>query len=158
MPFRLRHIPAESKISHHGLLQVFEDLYPLERISEVLTQTHAWEKRERKLGMLFLVCFLIAQSLFPRLDKLGVVRELVAGLRLLLDDFDLRQLPSASALSYRQKQLGIVPLRRLFRLFCRPLAQPQTKGAFALGYRLMAMMARWKMWPTRRPMPSTSVA
>lgn len=139
MPFRLRQIPQDSKISQQGLLHVFEDLYPLESICEVLTETHAWEKRERKLGMLLVVCMLIAQSLFPRLDKLGVIRELVAGARLLFEDFDLSQLPSPSALPYRQQQLGSVPLRRLLRRFCRPLAGPQTKGAFALGYRLMAI-------------------
>jgi hypothetical protein len=43
------------------------------------------------------------------------------------------------ALCYRRQTLGIGVLRRLFRQVCRPLATPQTPGAFALGLRLLAI-------------------
>src|SRR5205085_12491747 len=47
--------------------------------------------------------------------------------------------PTAAALCYRRNTLGIGVLRRLFRQVCRPIATPQTPGAFAFGLRLMAI-------------------
>src|SRR5260370_27932683 len=48
-------------------------------------------------------------------------------------------LPSAGALCYQRGTLGIGVLRRLFRQVCRPLATPETPGAFRFGLRLMAI-------------------
>ncbi len=39
----------------------------------------------------------------------------------------------------RRLRLGIVVMRHLFRQCCRPLASPETRGAFAFGLRLMAV-------------------
>src|SRR6266700_3238690 len=43
------------------------------------------------------------------------------------------------ALTARRQSLGIAVLRQLFRRCCHPLATQETKGAFALGLRLMAV-------------------
>ena len=40
---------------------------------------------------------------------------------------------------YRRKQVGVQILRQYFRRKCKPLADPQTPGAFAYGLRLMAI-------------------
>jgi hypothetical protein len=49
------------------------------------------------------------------------------------------KLPSDSAIAYRRAQLGARPLVALFKQLCRPLASPDTQGAFLFGLRLMAL-------------------
>jgi hypothetical protein len=66
------------------------------------------------------------------------MRKLARGLRIIWPDPSYR-LPKASALAYRRYQLGARPLAALFRRLCRPMATPQTPGAFRFGLRLMAI-------------------
>lgn len=139
MSYRLRHISPESKMSHHALMHVFRDLYPLHLLDELLSQCQRREQREKKLNLLFIFSFVIAQGLFARLSKSSVLLQLSSGLRLLSEDFSTAQLPTDAALCYRLTQLGVTPLRLLFRRVCHPLATLQTPGAFALGKRLMAV-------------------
>jgi hypothetical protein len=47
--------------------------------------------------------------------------------------------PGRSALCLARQRLGLAPLRRLFARVVRPLATPQTPGAFYKGWRLMAL-------------------
>lgn len=138
MPFKLQQIPQESKLSQALDMHVLETCYPREVVSELLTTCHAWEKRERKLSQLLIVYYVIALSLFRSLNVREVFVHLCRGLRWLWPDEHLR-LPTAGALTARRQSLGIPVLRLLFRRCCRPLATPETKGAFALGLRLMAI-------------------
>jgi hypothetical protein len=138
MSFKLQQIPDESKFSHHLDVQVLEHCYPREVVSELLTTCDAWEKRERKLSQLLIVYYVIALSLFRHLNVSEVFAHLSRGLRWLWPD-DRLPLPTGGALTARRQSLGIPVLRQLFRRCCRPLASPQTKGAFALGMRLMAI-------------------
>ena len=48
-------------------------------------------------------------------------------------------LPGDNAITYRRYQVGPRPLVALFKECCRPLATPETVGAFLFGLRLMAL-------------------
>jgi hypothetical protein len=67
-----------------------------------------------------------------------VVRKLARGLRFLWPDPSL-PLPGDSAVAYRRAHLGAPPMVTLFQQVCRPIATPQTQGAFLFGLRLMAI-------------------
>jgi hypothetical protein len=138
MSFKLQHIPLESKWCQQVRMQVLETCYPRERVSELLTTCHAWEQRERKLTQLIIVYYIIALSLFRQFNVTEVFAHLSRGLRWLWPD-DSIALPTGGALVARRQSLGIIVLRQLFRQCCRRLASPATKGAFALGLRLMAI-------------------
>lgn len=140
MPFTVLQIPEDDKVCHHTLLHVLHQLYSPEVLGQTLTQCHAWEERERDLNMLVVCYLLIGLHLFPHLSQEAVLRELSSSTRLLWPDPSV-SVPGKSAISYRRKQLRATPLRRLFRQMCRPMATPQTKGAFALGRRVMAIDA-----------------
>ena len=45
----------------------------------------------------------------------------------------------SSSLCVARQRLGLAPVRRLFERLVRPLATPQTPGAFYQGWRLMAL-------------------
>jgi hypothetical protein len=138
MPFNLQHIPEESKLSHALRLPLLEQYYPREVVADLLSQCHAWEERERKLSQLLIVYYIIALSLFRQFNVSEVFAHLCRALRWLWPDPSLA-LPTGGALTARRQSLGIPVMRLLFRRCCRPLATPATKGAFALGLRLMAI-------------------
>ncbi len=138
MPFSVRHFVEDDKICHHVSLQVFQDVYPRETIEQVLTDCHAWEKREKALNMVTIMYTVMALTLFPRLTVGGVLRRLASGVRFLWPD-PTEAVPTDGAICQRRQQLGVTPLRQLFRRCCRPLATPQTKGAFRWGHRVVAI-------------------
>jgi hypothetical protein len=138
MSFKLQQIPAESKFCQQVRMQVLETCYPRDLVSEVLSSCHAWEQRERKLSQLVIVYYIMALSLWRQFNVTAVFAHMSRGLRWLWPD-DTITLPTGGALTARRQSLGIIVLRRLFRQCCRPLATVQTKGAFALGMRLMAV-------------------
>src|SRR5947209_17531755 len=81
MPFSVRHFAEDDKLCHHMTLDVLQDLYSLEEISQVLDDCHAWEKRERALNMVTILYLVMALTLFPRLTVGGVLRRLASGAR-----------------------------------------------------------------------------
>ena len=138
MPFSVRHFLEDDKLCHHMDLAVLQDIYPREVIEQVLTDCHAWEKREKALNMVAIVYLVIAMSLFPRLKLSGVLRRLASGARFLWSDPN-EAVPTDGAICQRRQQLAVTAVRHLFRRCCRPLATPATKGAFRFGRRVVAI-------------------
>ncbi len=138
MIFSIQQLSDESKLSHALRFEVLEQLCPPELVSDLLSSCHAWGERERNLNQLLVVYYVIALSLFRRLNLAAVLRHLVRGLRWLWSNPCLR-LPTAAALVYRRRQLGTPVMRYLFQRVCRPMATEQSKGAFRFGLRLMAI-------------------
>lgn len=138
MSFSLSHIPAEGNLSHVMRMDLLERVYPREVVASLLTRCHGWEERERKLSQLLMVYYVISLSLLRDLNLRAVMAHLTSTLRWLGLSL-VGSLPTAAALVYRRQQLGIPVLRHLFRQQCRPLATPQTPGAFRFGLRLMAL-------------------
>jgi len=132
-------------------------VYPREVVSELLSRCHAWGERERSLNQLLLVSYVIALSLFRRLNLAAVLSHLVRGLRWLWPNPGLC-LPTAAALVSRRRLLGCPVMRHLGERICCPMATEQTPGAFRFGLRLMAIDGTDAMrWPIPLPMPGTSV-
>ena len=138
MAFSIQPLADDSKFSHALRFEVLEQVCPRELVSELLTRCHAWGERERSLNQLLLVYYVIALSLFRRLNLAEVLGHLVRGLRWLWSNPCLH-LPTAAALVYRRRQLGTPVMRHLFRRVCRPIATEQTKSAFRFSLRLMAI-------------------
>ena len=149
MSFSLRQIDADDKLCQQNYLRIFQDCYSPERLSDILSQTASWEKRERKLNMLLTLGTVIALSLFPHTSQAGVVRQLAAQVRWLWPEEVAPQALTLSegAICYRREQLGIRPLYEVFTQVCQPLATPQTKGAFRFGRRMMALDATLESVP-----------
>jgi hypothetical protein len=138
MAFSIQQLSDESKLSQALRLELLEQLCPRELVSELLTRCHAWGERERSLNQLLVVYYVIALSLFRRLNLAAVLAHLARGLRWLWSNPSVR-LPTAAALVYRRRQLGTPVMRHLFQRACRPMASEQTRGAFRFGLRLMAI-------------------
>src|SRR5713226_1768857 len=109
-----------------------------ERIAPVLEAFGLRTQRERKLPLRLTVLLIVAMSLFADTAIEDVLVKLLQGPSFLRPDGpDLAA--SKGAISQRRQQVGVRPLVALFRAICRPLATPQTPGAFLFGLRLMAI-------------------
>lgn len=138
MSFTIREIEAECKFSSALTFDALSHAIPEATIHQVIAQEGVGEVRERRLTAALTVWLVIALHLFPTVSVSGVFRKLARGLRLFWPDPEV-PLPSDSALAYRRRQVGARPLVALFHQVCRPIATPQTRGAFRFGLRLMAI-------------------
>src|SRR5438552_7589201 len=138
MPYSIRTCPAPGKFCRELTVDALARAIPQETIAAALAETGAAARRERKLTMAVVVWALIAMNLYTTLSLGHVLQKLARGLRYVWPDPEY-PVPGASALSYRRYQLGARPLVALFHRVCRPLATPQTPGAFLFGLRLMAL-------------------
>jgi hypothetical protein len=138
MGFTIREIEAECKFSSVLTVEALSQAIPTDAITQVIAQEGVAEVRERRLTAALTVWLVIALHLFPTVGISGVFRKLARGLRLLWPDPEV-PLPTDSAVAYRRRQLGARPLVALFKQICRPMATPQTRGAFLFGLRLMAV-------------------
>ncbi len=138
MGYRLREFEAESKFSSELTLDAIGKAVPIDDIKAVIQAEGVQEARERKLNMVVVVLILIAMNLYAHLSIGAVMQKIAKGLRFIWPDPDYL-VPKDSALTYRRYQLGARPLMVLFQRVCRPLATPQTPGAFLFGLRLMAI-------------------
>ena len=138
MRFTIRQSEAECKFANALTIDALCHAIPHSAISEVIANEGVGEVRVRRLTAALTVWLVIALHLFPGVAISGVFGKLARGLRLLWPD-PCVPLPSDSALSYRRQQLGARPMVALFHQVCKPIATPQTKGAFLFGLRLMAI-------------------
>ena len=138
MGYRLRQIDAESKFSSALHLEAIGRAVPMAEIKAALQATGAQETRERKLNMISVMLLTIAMNIYTRLSIGAVMRKIARGLRFVWPDPDYA-VPKDSAIAYRRYQLGARPMVALFHRVCRPMATPETPGAFLFGLRLMAI-------------------
>src|SRR5258706_8496290 len=100
--------------------------------------------------MVTILYLVIALTLFPRLTVGGVLRRLASGARLLWPD-PRQAVPSDGAICQRRQQLGVTPVRQLFRRCCRPQATPRLRAPSAGDGAWWSSMALVRMWPSRLP-------
>jgi len=138
MGYRLREMVGARNFAAEIKLDVLSRVVPAETVQAALAAEGVITQRARKLTVEAAVYVLIAMNLFPHLSMADVVAKLAQGLRYVWPDPEV-PVATASALTYRRAQVGARPVVALFHQVCRPLATPQTKGAFRFGLRLMAI-------------------
>jgi hypothetical protein len=113
-------------------LLLLEKIIGPQHVRQALHDTGCFDSRR---------CLLSREVIFWVVLAMGILTELPIrpvfkyARRLRPDDAT----PDRSSLCQARQRLGLAPLRRLFQLLVRPLATPQTPGAFYHGWRLMAL-------------------
>jgi hypothetical protein len=136
--YKQRTIESESRFSQELVLEAISRVVPPDDIKAVLAEQGIQTQRERKLNTVVTVLLTIAMNIFSHVSIGHVMQKIAQGLRYVWCDPDYR-VAGDSAITYRRYQLGARPLVTLFHRVCRPMATPQTKGAFLFGLRLMAI-------------------
>jgi hypothetical protein len=111
-----------------GLEQVIRP----ELIQQALAATGRVNSRRCRLTHQVVLRLLLAMGLFTDVPIRQVFK---LSQRLRLGE----RSPHRSSLCVARQRLGVAPVRHLFEQVVRPLARPQTPGAFAFGWRLMGL-------------------
>jgi len=97
------------------------------------------QQRERLLPARVVVWLVLAMALFSGQAYEEVARLLAGGLGWARRWQQWFRVPSTPAIAKARARLGAEPLRRLFVEVARPLATPDTTGAWYRGWRLLAV-------------------
>jgi hypothetical protein len=138
MGYMVRQPPATAKLRDEHLLNALATAMPFEVVRGVLTDLAAGRQRTRKLPAELTLLLPVGMALFPREAIERVLVKLLQGLRFIWPGPALEP-ATKSAICQARYQLGARPLARLFHRVCRPLATPETPGAFLFGLRLVAL-------------------
>lgn len=132
-PFKER-----SGLADQPLLDALRLAIPDSAIDNAIALTGAKEKRSRLLPSRLTICLVIALSLWSRDAGRQVFANLVDGAMEREPRFANLPIPTKGAITRARQRLGPRPLVALFRALARPIATPETPGAFLGGLRLMA--------------------
>ena len=119
-------------------LGALSKFFPEEQIEEILRVNRRVEKRRRKLPALDLMYFLIALGLHASEGCRAVLRRVLLR-KGSVDDQELEQISSDSAISQGRTRLGWKPIRDAYLIFVRPIATRKTIGAWYRRWRLVSL-------------------
>jgi hypothetical protein len=131
--------PVEPRLSDRIAIGVLTSTFPPELIDQVIEQTGRAEQRQRLLPARVVVWLVLAMALFSGQAYEEVARLLAGGLGWARRWQQWWRVPSTPAIAKARARLGAEPLRRLFVEVARPLATPDTKGAWYRGWRVLAI-------------------
>lgn len=127
-------------IESSEILKAIETAIPTETIKQAIGKTNSQQERQRKLPSELVVSLVIAMSLWSSMSMRTVLKNLVAGLsQKWLQLAQYWQAPNSASISEARQRVGCAVMTRLFELVARPMASPQTAGAFLGGLRVMAV-------------------
>jgi hypothetical protein len=131
--------PVEPRLSDRIAIGVLTSTFPPELVDRVVAEAGRTQQRERLLPARVVVWLVLAMALFSGQAYGEVARLLAGGLGWARRWQQWFGVPSTPAIAKARARLGAEPLARLFAEVARPLATPDTKGAWYRGWRLLAV-------------------
>jgi hypothetical protein len=138
MGFKIREIQADAKLTDQGLLEAIETTISHPLVEEIVKDHGLTRQRQRKLSAVLGVILAVAMNLWAKQSLSRVLIKLMKGLRFIWPDPTVG-LASKGAISQLRYQIGAAPVVDLFHRVCKPMASPDTPGAFLFGLRMMAV-------------------
>lgn len=129
-------VPAGERLSDRIAVGVLTQAFPPSLVDEVIAETGRAEQRSRLLPARVVVYFILAMCLFFGQGYEEVARLLGEGLG---EGRRSWQVPTTAAIGRARRRLGVEPLKALFERVCRPVAVPETAGAWYRHWRLVAV-------------------
>jgi hypothetical protein len=131
--------PVEPRLSDRIAIGVLTSTYPPELVDRVVAEAGRTQQRQRLLPARVVVWLVLAMALFSGQAYEEVARLLAGGLGWARRWQQWFRVPSTPAIAKARARLGAEPLARLFVEVARPLATPDTTGAWYRGWRLLAI-------------------
>jgi len=132
-------LPSGARISDHVTLGVLTSTVPALLIDAVLADTGRQSRRQRQLPARLVVYYVMALALYAQASYGEVLRCLLEGVRWLRLGGTAMAVADKSAITKARARLGAAPLEELFARVARPLAAPDTPGAWYRGRRLISL-------------------
>lgn len=127
------------RLSDRIALGVLTRVFPPELVDEVVVGCGRLEQRSRLLPARVVVYFVLAMCLFSGQGYEEVARLLTQGLERVRRWEKPWRVPTTAAIGRARRRLGPEPLKVLFERVCRPVAAPDTAGAWYRRWRLVAV-------------------
>ncbi|MFB8037746.1 IS4 family transposase, partial [Streptomyces sp. NPDC056004] len=127
------------RLSDRIALGVLTRVFPPELVDEVVVGCGRLEQRSRLLPARVVVYFVLAMCLFSGQGYEEVARLLTQGLERVRRWEKPWRVPTTAAIGRARRRLGPEPLKVLFARVCRPVAAPDTAGAWYRQWRLVAV-------------------
>ena len=132
-------LPNGTRLSDYVTLGVLTTTVPAGLIDAVLADTGRQSRRQRQLPARLVVYYVMALALYAQASYGEVLRCLLEGVRWLRLKGADPALADKSAITKARIRLGASPLKQLFARVARPLAEPDTRGAWYRGRRLVSL-------------------
>ena len=132
-------LPNGTRLSDYVTLGVLTTTVPAGLIDAVLADTGRQSRRQRQLPARLVVYYVMALALYAQASYGEVLRCLLEGVRWLRLRGAEIALADKSAITKARIRLGASPLMQLFARVARPLAEPDTRGAWYRGRRLVSL-------------------
>jgi Insertion element 4 transposase N-terminal/Transposase DDE domain len=134
---------SDRRLSDLVSVGVLTRVFPPELVDEVVAASGRTERRNRTLPARVMAYFSIGMALYSEGSYEDVLGQLTDGLAWASGWSDpgsgSYRLPSKSAIFQARVRLGAEPVAGLFAAVARPIASPQTPGAWLAGRRLVAV-------------------
>jgi hypothetical protein len=130
---------SDRRLSDLVSVGLLTKVFPPDLVDEVIAGAGRTERRNRTLPARVMAYFAIAMALYSEGSYEDVLSQLTDGLSWSSGWSESWSPPSKSAIFQARSRLGAAPIRELFARVARPLATPQTRGAFLAGRRLVAI-------------------
>lgn len=131
--------PVDSRLTDHISIGVLTRTFTKDLIDEILVACDKIQQRIRLLPSRVVMYYVLALSLYTQDSYEEVMRHLVEGLRWQDQFRSSWNIPSKAAIYKARARLGPEPMKELFNSVAKPLASPDTQGAFYRGLRLVAI-------------------
>jgi hypothetical protein len=131
--------PIQERLSDRIAIGVLTSTFPPELVDRVVAETGRTQQRERLLPARVVIWLVLAMALFSGQAYEEVARLLAGGLGWARRWQQWWRVPSTPAIAKARARLGAEPLERLFAEVARPLATPETAGAWYRGWRVLAV-------------------
>ena len=112
---------------------------PFEALCNALSKCGLAMQRYRKLPLELMAYYVICLSLYSSISLQEVLRCILEGFDWLKIKMPYGKIKGRGGISRARSRLGYKVMQCLFDDVCKPLAQPDTIGAFYQGWRLMAI-------------------
>ena len=130
-------LPGGARLSDYLSVGVIAQVFPLSAVRAALDESGRRSQRQRSLPAEVMVYYVIAMALFRSVSAREVLRCLVDGLRWMATSMPV-QVSGKSSISRARTRLGTAPFEALWRAHVGVVAEPQTRGAWYRGRRLVA--------------------
>jgi hypothetical protein len=132
-------LPEGTRITDFISLGVITKTFPVEGVQAVLAATGRASVRQRDLPAHVMVYYEIALALFMQVSCREVLRCLLEGVKWMKLPGSEKRVTGKSGISQARTRLGPEPVRRLHDALVRPIAGPQTKGAYYRRWKLASL-------------------
>lgn len=139
MPRTVAELPAGPRLADYISLGVLAKAFPRERIDQVLKATGKTSARQRDLPAHVVVYYVITLAVYMQASCREVLRCMLEGIQWLAGPGAALRITGKSGISQARTRLGSVPLQQLHDDLVRPIARPETRGAWYRGRRLVAL-------------------